>query len=481
MHNNSLIKLLRTFTPKEISDFKDFLISPYFNKKNSVVKLYDVLRRSYPQFPENEISKKNIHESLFPGKSYNDTNLRVLVHNLNELAKKFLAYRSFESSKIEFDFKMFTGLMGKQQFSYLEKMLDKLNSELEKESLIADEYNFHKFRLEYENIFSLHEYHIGVFEKFLHKADFEKAFYYLSSYYYIKSMRLYINVLNLQLIYNKKFETAHFEKMVNIIDEDLISENPVIEIFCLIIKLFDTGADEKYYYRVKELLQKTRNRLNISDTSEIYINLTNFCNRKISSGVKKFKKEKFELYKEENEIKMYLVNGCMPPIYYKNLVILALSLDEYKWVKDFISEFKDELPEDSRLNIYNYCLALYEFDMHEFDKALELLSKIKFDELYLKYDSKILQLMIYYETGSEESLLSSLEAYRHFLSNNKLLPENKKEMYTNFHKFISRLISLKNKKDKTEIERLKHSISGDIKIFNKEWIIRKIDEQISIA
>lgn len=478
MHNNSLIKLLRTFTPKEITDFKFFLASPYFNKKNSVIKFYEILRKSYPDFSSEYISKKNIHESMFPGKRFNDTNLRVLVHNLYDLAKKFIAYRSFESVKFEFDFREFTGMMGKQQFSYLEKFLLRLNNEIEKENLMAEEYNFNKYRLEFENILFLFESHTGVFERFLDRADFDKVFYYLSSFYYLKSMRLYINILNLQLIYNKKFNTGHFEKMVSVIDKDLINENPVIEIYYIIIKLFESGSDEKNYYRIKELISKVRNRIHLSDLGEIYINLTNFCNRKINSGIMKFKKEKFELYKEENAIKLYLVNGFMPPVYYKNLVILALSLDEYDWVKDFISSYKSELPEDSRLNIYNYCMALYEFDMKEFDIALDLLSKIKYDELYLKYDSKILQLMIYYETGSEESLLSSLEAYRHFLNNNKLLPENKKEMYSNFHKFLSRLITLKNKKDKSELGRLKESIHEDMKIFNKEWIIRKLDALI---
>ncbi len=478
MHNNSLIKLLRSFTPEEISYFGDFLISPYFNKKNSVIKLYEVLRKSYPQFGGNEILKKNIHERLFPGKSYNDTNLRVQIHNLNDLAKKFLAYRSFESSKTDFDFRQFLGMMEKQQFSYLEKMLAKLSSDVEKESFISEEYYFHKFRLEYEKIFFLFQYHFGVFEKFLHKADFEKAFNYISSYYYIKSMRLYINVLNLQLIYNKKFNTAHFEKMLSIIDKDLINANPAMEIFYLIIKLFDEDAGDNFYFRIKELLRKTGSSMHISDIREIYINLTNYCNRKISSGIKKFKKEKFELYKEENEMKLYVVNGYMPLIYYKNLVILALSLNEYKWAKDFILDYKNELPEDSRINIYNYCMALYEFDKREFDKALELLSRIKFDELYLKYDSKILQIMIYYENGSEESLISSLEAYRHFLSNNKLLPDNKKELYTNFYRYFSRIFAAKSKKDKTELERIKKETPEDLKIFNKEWLIRKIDELI---
>ena len=86
--------------------------------------------------------------------------------------------------------------------------------------------------------------------------------------------------------------------------------------------------------------------------------------------------------------------------------------------------------------------------------------------------------MIYFETGEEESLISSLEAYRHFLTNNKLLPENKKELYTNFYKFFSRIFNSKIKNDKLELGRIKDSIPSDMKIFNKDWLIRKIDELI---
>jgi hypothetical protein len=475
MHKNSLIKLLSSFSPKEISEFRDFLLSPYFNKKNSVIKLFDIIRNYYPEFTGEEILKKNIHEKLFPGKDFNDTNLRVLVHNLNELAKKFIAYRHFESNKFEYDFSQFMGLLNKQQFSSLDKMISKLKNDLENCSFSAEEHNYYRFRLEYENIFFLSISHIGIFEKFLEKADFEKVFYYLSSFYYLNSMRLYINILNLKLIYKKEFNTEHFEKMITLIDKSIFTDNPVIEIYYGIIKLFDEGDQDNYLFRIKEILTQIRNSLHEDDLSEIYINLTNYCNRKINAGVLKFRKEKFEIYKEENELKLYSVNGFMPTVYYKNLVILALSLDEYSWVKEFIQSYKNELPADSMNNFYNYCMALYEFDMKKFDRSLEFLSRIKFDELYLKYDSKILQLMIYFETGEEESLISSLEAYRHFLTNNKLLPENKKELYTNFYKYFSRIFAGKIKKDKLELRRMKDSITPEIKIFNKEWLIRKLD------
>lgn len=478
MHNNSLIKLLRSFSPKEISDFNEFLKSPYFNKKNSVIKLYEHLQKHYPDFSDDALSKKNMYENLFPGKVYNDSNFRVLIHNLHELAKKFIAYRNFENNKFEFDISLLTGLMNKQQFGYLDKMISKLKESLGNADLIADEYNFSRFRIEYENIFFLSVSHIGIFEKFLNEADFEKLFYYLSSFYYIKSMRIYINILNLQIIYNKIFDTDDFEKMITLIDKKLFNDNPVIEIYFCIIKLFGNGNQDKFYFRIKELLFKIRYTLHFDDLSEIYINLTNYCNRKISAGIMSFKKEKFELYKEENEMKLYIMNGFMPVIYFKNFVILALSLNEYEWAKEFISAYKNELPVDSKDNVSLYCLALYEFDMKRFEKASELLSRIKYDELYLKYDSKILQIMIYYETGTDESLIAALEAYRHFLSNNKLLPENKKDIYINFYKFFNKLFIFKSKQNKFELERLKLSITKDLKIFNKDWIIRKIEELI---
>ena len=478
MHNNSLIKLLRSFSPKEISDFKDFLNSPYFNKKKSVIDLFVYIKKYYPDFTDNALSKKNMHENLFPGKVYNDSNFRVLIHNLHELAKKFITYNDFGNNRIEFDFRQFLGLMSKKQFGYLDKLINKLTGDLENAKIIAEEYNFYRFRLKYENIFFLAESHVGQFENFLDKADFEKVFYYLSSYYYLKSMRLYINVLNLQLIYNKKFNTDHFIKMVSLIDKNIFKDNPVTEIYYCIIELFNQGEEEKYYFRIKEILKHLKDSLHFDDLCEIYINLTNYCNRKITSGITMFKNEKFELYKEENELKLYVVNGFMHPVYYKNLVILALSLDEYEWVIEFIVTYKNDLPDESKNNIYMYCMALYEFDMKQFEKSLEFLSKIKYDELYLKYDSKILQLMIYYETGAEESLISSLEAYRHFLSNNKLLPENKKELYTNFYKFFNKLFIYRSKQNKFELERLKLSINNDTKIYNKDWVIRKIDELI---
>lgn len=478
MQNNSLIRLFKAFSKKEIHEFREFILSPYFNKKKSVISLNNIIQKYYPDFTDDAISKKNIYAKLFPGKEYSDSNLRVLVHNLNDLAKKFCAYKSFENNKTDFKYKELLGLMNKQQFQYLDKVILKLMKDLDSDDLNADEYYYNKFRLEYENIFFLSLSHAGVFEKFLQKAEFEKAYDSLTAFYFIKSLRLYINVLNLQIIYRKEYKTDHFERMVSLIDFETLKENPLIELYYFVLNLLRGNEQDKYYYKTKDKLKLLKNSLHTDDLDEIYINLTNFCNRRIAAGNKKFLKEKFEIYKEESESGSYLLNGFVTPVYYKNRVRLALDLKEFEWAKDFIENFKGGLPADSKNNVYLYNLALYEFEIKNFSGSLELLSKIKFDELYLKFDAKILQLMIYYEMNSYESLISSLEAFRHFLLNNKLLPEIKKESYSNFHKFFSKLVFYKSNGKLAELERLKHLMSGNLKILNKDWIQMKIEEFI---
>ncbi|MBK8553141.1 MAG: hypothetical protein IPL53_19610 [Ignavibacteria bacterium] len=235
--------------------------------------------------------KENIHSKLFPGKAYNDSNFRVLVHNLNELAKKFCAYGVFESNKTDYKFKEFLGLMKKEQFQYLDKMVSGMLIDLDSADLNADQYYYNKFRLEYENLFFLSVSHASVFEKLLHKANFEKTFDDLTSFYFIITLRLYINILNLQIIYKKEFKTDHFERMLLLIDKETLKENPYTDIYFCVINMLRGNQQNKYFIKTKEKLKILKNSLHPDDLNEIYINLTNYCNRCIVSGKKEFIKK----------------------------------------------------------------------------------------------------------------------------------------------------------------------------------------------
>ncbi len=85
--------------------------------------------------------------------------------------------------------------------------------------------------------------------------------------------------------------------------------------------------DNQNYYKVKKILKTNKDNLSIQDKTSVYVNLHNFCSKKISHGELIFEVERFENYKEELVEKTYMMsNGYMSPVFYRNAVSCALKL-----------------------------------------------------------------------------------------------------------------------------------------------------------
>jgi hypothetical protein len=140
-----------------------------------------------------------------------------------------------------------------------------------------------------------------------------------------------------------------------------------------------------------------------------------------------------------------------------------------------MNEYRKELHTESRDNTGNYCYALYEFYTKRYDEAFKYLSKIKYDEHYLKIDVKILQLMLYFEMEQEDAFASSLESFRQFLANNNLIPQKRKIIFQNFQKYISKIESLKYNYDSVKKQMLVEKIIKDRSSINKKWLLEKIN------
>ena len=479
MKDNALVQLLKTFTKAEMKGFGEFISNSYFNKRKAVKELYEIVKKHYPEFSSKEMEKENVFRKLFPGKRYNESSIAVMVHYLHELAKRFLVIKRFEEDELEYDLKLESELLKRKQSANPHKNLEKHLKNLDPSKHLSEEYYKLKHWLKYETMFYYFELNTGLYEKFLDKLDFRgiyKDFYY---HYLIKSMRIYLIVLHTEKIYNKEYPKEHFEKMITGIEIEDFIDAPIVQIYYNLVKMLVDKNNEKYYFKVKELLNNNSGNINHDDLSEIYINMQNFCRRRIAEGKQHFQREEFEISTRQLESKTYLVNGNMNSIFYRTRVSIGLKLNEHKWVKNFINDFKNDLQPEYRDSTFLYCSAQYEFYMKNYDKASEMLSRLKLDEVYLKYESKILQMMIYYETGSIESLLSSLETYRHFLQNNKMLPVVKKKFYLNFHKFMNKLVNIQKKKDKSEIMKIRNELAHETSVNNRDWLLKKADEILS--
>jgi len=477
MYNNNLIELLKTFSVKEVKEFREFLNSAYFNKRSSVNKLYEIIIKFHPDFESKSFTKQKVFERLFPGKKYCDGSLRVLTHYLSELTEKFLAFQRFESDEFEFAIQLENALLDRNQNKLFEKNMNRALSNLDKSKIDAEEFYFYKFRLENQMTSYRFSSNYAHWDKIISKSDWDNVFKKLTNYYQLKTMVMYLNTLNLQVLYSKEFSCESFISLINKMKPEDYEDIPVIKMYFYLIKLKTDHKHESYYFKLKEIILKTKKDYNKYDLMHAYVQMGGYCIERISQGNLMFERERFDLYKEEIAEKTYLMNdNTMSPLFYRNVAICAITLKELNWVKNFIYTYKPELHKKFRENYFYFCLALYEFSMKNFEYSLELVSKIKYDEVYMKLKSKILHLQLLYELGFEDSLNDSQESFRHFLNNNKLIPTERKSPFVNFHKYLNRIILFKNKKDIFELNQLKSQLIKEIKILNKDWLLNKTDD-----
>jgi len=475
MIKSILIDLLSKFSQKEIREFGEFVHSPFFNKNEGVTKLFDYIRNQYPGFDEKCIEKSYVYGKIFPGAEYNDGFMRTLMFSLSSLAENYLSYQRFKNDYFVDKRYLLCELNDRGLNRLFNKNMKTVSKKLNDEQVKDADYFHNMYNLEYENLFFLGRTNFDRIEKIVKNSDAENMFNHLTCYYLIHSMNHYIYFLNVMQLYHFSFNTDAFKDILKLLKKSML-EVPAVNLAYNLLMLFLDEDNESYFYDTLELLENHENEFHRLHLNNAYMNLKNYCKRMILKGKEKFLKELFDVYKIDIRKRTYTMLEYMSFRYYTDVVETGLKLKELKWVRDFIETYKSKLPEDSRENTYRYSLALYEFALKNFEKSLELLSKVKYYDVYHKMKYRGLVLMLYYELDYGDALLSHMDSFKHFLLNDSLISEERKMYYSGFIKYIGTLSGLRDKHKKDELMCLKQNVNEDNALFNKEWVLEKIGE-----
>ncbi len=477
MTKSILIELLRKFTPKEMKEFCEFVNSPFFNKNEGVIKLYEYLRKHYPDFPENKIDKKYIYGVIFPKLEYNDGFMRTLMFNLSCLAENYLSYTIFKKNYFVDKRFLLYELNNRELDRLFERNINAVTKKLQDEQIQDADFFYNKYNIEYENLYYLGRTKLDKIEAIVKKSDVEDMFSNLTCFYLVHSMNHYTYFLNIMKLYHFTFDTALYEEIMKALNVESYLDIPIVAVCYNVLMLFLKEDDSSYFYKTKELLNKYESKLTNYLLNNAYLNLNNYCKRMILKGNESFLRELFEIYKIAINRKIYPLQNEMSFRYYTDVVETALKLKEFKWAKDFIKNKKDMLPEDSRENTYFYALSIYELENKNFEKSLELLSKVKYNDIYHKLKLRGYLTMLYYELDYGDMLLSHLDSFNHFLLGDTLISDERKEYYSSFIKFVKCLSNIKIKYKGNELMNLKEKVLQCDKLYNKEWLLEKIEQE----
>ncbi len=158
---------------------------------------------------------------------------------------------------------------------------------------------------------------------------------------------------------------------------------------------------------------------------------------------------------------------------YRTILNYGVRLKEIDWLEIIIEKFKDHHEEEIKDSLYNYSLALINFEKKKYDVSLKLISKIKVNEVIMKLDVDMLLLLIYFDLNYVDTALSLIDSMRHFISNEKYFSNSVKENHHNFLKYYRIILMNKNNCEKQDLFELRNELLKCTNLRRKYWLLEK--------
>ena len=487
MHNSKLIRILQAFTPDEIKDFRKFIDSTYFNKEGAyIVRFFDEIKKYYPLFDSDALSKEKLFKKLYKEKQFNDSLMRKAGSALIKLAEEYLKFRAFKDSGTESEIFYLRKLREKRIEKLFESYSYEIDGKLSKaEDSVDSEYFRNRYRLELEKINFFLDYNKMLSRQQESMQNVQRYIVYDSL---INLLDIGFNILvgvttmykgekNLVLQLLDNIDLEKTGELLKINDPELY---PVYNLFYKRYIGFKNFDDDSYYFEYKKIALQSIKYLTWENQFTIFISLQNICTRKFIEGKRFFTGELHEVHKEMLVRGLYVQKkgDFMNLQTYRNIVLTASNLQKNDWITEFMNEYIDKILPEQKESLSAWTKALVLYNTGKFAEALNELQSVKNDHYLTKHEINALTMKMFYELNEFEAGISFAESYRKMVLNDKTYAEIHRKSYTNFSVLFLKLIKLKADKNYSEAEYLKIEIEKTV-TNSKEWLLDKVNELIN--
>jgi len=470
LKNTKVYAVLSKFDKYEQNRCRKYVQSPYFNVNEQINQLYEIIIDNINHPLQKEFTKQMIWKILHKSKKYDDARIRKYVSDLLKLVEGYLTQKFYEESPLVAATNMLK-VVGRMKLTDLYNSTLRTTAQLssKKKSLSAD-YFFQQYKIS-DYSFPLLNYDSKIKEK---PANYSEAMKNLDQFFFSEKLRIYCSILSRVEVSNNEFETEFIEETIDYIKCNLNKVEPNVEIYYRIYLTYTEEENITNYEHLKILLNNHSPKFDKLEAYDLYLQLINYCAKKIQTGYNEFYSEMFFLYKAMISNGIIYKNGMIPPIEFKNIVTVATNLKEFDWVEDFIEKNKDKLPVSQRHNLVTFNLARVFFTQKKYSKVIELLREVEYSDISLSLQSKTFLLMTYYDTDEFEPLDFLLESFRVYLNRHKEIPQQRRDYFKNLIKFTKKLTKV-IPGDKAAVAKIKQEIE-ETEGFRVKWLEEKIAE-----
>lgn len=472
MKNTKLIRTLSSLEINEIQAFRDFVASPFFNKRPQSIRLLDILIPYTPAFPAEQIEKQTVFKQLFPGKPFALQKLKDESKLLFGLLRQFLAHSALNHHPIQSDLLALQELRKRKVEGVFEAQWRALERKLDATNIKNEDHFYYRFQLEME---ANHAY--GQQEVRVANNSLTQATEALDRFYLLQKIRASAELLNRQKILGTSADIPFAHHLISFLEQNEahFADTPTILMYQLLFKTFTaTGGNTAYHELVKQLMNQV-DMLKKEEARALFKYCQNYCVARINAGESHFLAEHFRLYRFQLDHQL-LEN--LSHASYSNIIATGLRLGENKWVHQFMQEQVVKLSPEFREAVYHYNLALYHYSLQDFRPALPLLQAIQFTDGFYALSAKLLLCRMYFEMEEQEALFYLIDAFQRHLSRAKDLAPIHRVPYQQFLRFLKQTSRLRERApylDPPLLQqrrlKLRQAIEGADVVAHREWLL----------
>jgi hypothetical protein len=472
MRSTKLYSILEYFDKYEINRLRKYLQSPYFNKNQLLIDIFELLIQDIGTGKTSLFEKETIWEKLTIKQAYDDVRFRKYYSDLLKLVEGFLCQQVYDEDAV----RQAADLI----FAVGHKKMDKLYNSTMKTArrLSADQPHRHAQHHLKQYLIESNYYHLMEFEtKRGVRTNFEEIALNLDAFYLAEKLRIAASVLTQQHLVEQQYKVRLIGEITSFLslNEDY-QRIPAVAIYLQVFLTVQEQDKLEHYYKLKELLDEHGLLFPKEEALDIYLHAINFCIRQINHGDLHFNEELFDLYDALINKEILFVNDELSPWDFRNIVVVATRLGRFAWTENFIMTYSQKIPEPYRGNAVTYNLGQLYFHQKNFDKVIEQLRNVEYEDVSYNLNSKTMLLCTYYETDEWDPLYSLFDSFRTYINRQNNIPKERRELYKNLIKFTKKLTRIMPG-DKAAIQKLKDEIAAvDNNVASLKWLQEKIEE-----
>lgn len=286
----------------------------------------------------------------------------------------------------------------------------------------------------------------------------------------------YLSYANLNKI---EVEIPLLESVLQRVEQmpDLLEQHPILALYYYAYFTLSDRSEE-YHDKLALLLFNRPEYLKSEEIRELFIVLLNYSNTQMNIGRKGYTASTLELYKVGLKEKVIFTEGRLTGTTFMNIVLIAIKLQQFDWVEDFLKTHKVHLSSRDQEQIYQYCLAIFSYETGQLALASDLLVHYDAQNSQAMYlQARIALVRVYYDQEEFELLDNLFNSLTVYISRSERLGYHG-EIYLLFIRACKRLVNSPFRLTQEQDQKLR-AVFAEIPVKSmRDWLVERLEKRI---